>query len=205
MNMKVCGDMVRTLRTQRGWTQEHLAVLADTSIKTVQRVERTGVCSIETRGALASALQIDAAQLDGERPVEQSEVPHLDGMKFYRRLTSGIEVIGVFDGAMGYRMTHEDARTRDESSLISGALQTINDWAEIWSDVEVGHRVDAAFDIKALIEDLESSGLWLFGLQTVETETYAVMGDSKKFEMTIANFHVAYSDSERVIVIDTSR
>lgn len=46
-------------RNTRGWTQEVLAELAQTTVRTIQRVEKGEISSVQTRHALARALEID--------------------------------------------------------------------------------------------------------------------------------------------------
>ena len=64
MSMQIDGKVVRKLRLERGLTQEHLATLTNRTTRTVQRVERSGACDLETRSALASVFQIPISQLD---------------------------------------------------------------------------------------------------------------------------------------------
>jgi DNA-binding XRE family transcriptional regulator len=66
--MKVEGSLVKRLREEKSWSQEHLATVAGVSHRTIQRVESDGTASLETRMALASALSVPAASL-GPKPV----------------------------------------------------------------------------------------------------------------------------------------
>lgn len=63
MDMKINKAILRRERELRAWTQNHLAEVADLSMRTVQRIERTGDASMESAGALAAALNIDLAVL----------------------------------------------------------------------------------------------------------------------------------------------
>lgn len=63
MDMKINKEILRRERELRAWTQSHLAEVADLSMRTVQRIERTGDASMESAGALAAALDIDLAVL----------------------------------------------------------------------------------------------------------------------------------------------
>jgi transcriptional regulator with XRE-family HTH domain len=53
------GLLVKTVRSQRRWTQEVLADLSGLQTRTIQRVERGKPSSIDTRRALARAFQLD--------------------------------------------------------------------------------------------------------------------------------------------------
>ncbi len=61
--MNINGDMVRALREEKSWSQEHLAEAAGLSVRTIQRVENDGMGSAETRLALAAALSVPVSAL----------------------------------------------------------------------------------------------------------------------------------------------
>jgi len=63
MEMRVNSERVKTLRLAKGWSQEQLAEISSLGVRTVQRVEKDGVCSLETRNSLASALEIQSEDL----------------------------------------------------------------------------------------------------------------------------------------------
>jgi transcriptional regulator with XRE-family HTH domain len=56
--------LVKELRKQRSWSQDQLAEIAGISLRTVQRVEKEGTSSLESRKALAVAFEMDAADLE---------------------------------------------------------------------------------------------------------------------------------------------
>jgi transcriptional regulator with XRE-family HTH domain len=56
--------IVRKLRLQRGWTQEHLAEASGLSVRSIQRIERGRVPSMETLNALAAVFEVDRSLLD---------------------------------------------------------------------------------------------------------------------------------------------
>lgn len=74
MDMKINKETLRRAREQRAWTQSHLAEVADLSMRTVQRIERTGDVSMESASALASALNLELAVLM-EDPVHKEANP----------------------------------------------------------------------------------------------------------------------------------
>ena len=81
VQMKINGEVVRSLREQKAWSQEHLAEAAGLSARTVQRVEAEGVGSSETRLALAAALGVPVSRLlstqasYASNPQYRSEMP----------------------------------------------------------------------------------------------------------------------------------
>ncbi len=72
--MDIRSDKIKTLRNQKGWTQQHLADACGLSLRTIQRVERYGAGSKETALSLCSVFEIDLADIlvpeDSEQQVE---------------------------------------------------------------------------------------------------------------------------------------
>ena len=62
-DIKICAATVRQLREARAWSQEQLAIVSGISPRTVQRVESEGAASLDTRMALAAALECEPAML----------------------------------------------------------------------------------------------------------------------------------------------
>lgn len=61
--MLVNAEKVRSMRLERGWTQDQFAELCAVSVRTIQRIEKTGVASLDTSNALAAVLETDRASL----------------------------------------------------------------------------------------------------------------------------------------------
>ena len=95
--MKIDAAQVRQLREARAWSQDHLARAAGLSLRTVQRVEAEGAAALETRLALAAALEVSVADLDSAPPVRRAG----DGGWSYRPL--GYK-LGVICGSAGARV-----------------------------------------------------------------------------------------------------
>lgn len=62
--MRIDAELVTSLRTGRGWSQAELAEAAGLNLRTVQRIEASGVASLRSKRMIASALEIDPADLD---------------------------------------------------------------------------------------------------------------------------------------------
>ena len=63
MEIIINAVLIRELRKQRAWSQDQLASIAGLSLRTVQRIEKEGVCSLESSQAIASAFELNAASL----------------------------------------------------------------------------------------------------------------------------------------------
>mgnify|MGYP003564629669 FL=1 len=62
--MSVSNQLIRFMREKRGWSQEQLATISGISERTVQRVEKDGKCSLESKMALASAFEVSPVDLE---------------------------------------------------------------------------------------------------------------------------------------------
>lgn len=62
--MRVSGQLIRELRIRHSYSQERLADIVGVNLRTIQRIERKGVASLGTRGALAEALGVRPEDLD---------------------------------------------------------------------------------------------------------------------------------------------
>jgi len=57
--MLLASSKIKSMRLDKGWTQRDLAEFCDVSVRTVQRVEKDGIASLETTLALASVFEVD--------------------------------------------------------------------------------------------------------------------------------------------------
>ena len=73
--MAINAQRLRFLREQRGWSQEQLADVSSLSARTIQRVEATGAASLETRMALAAALELAPADLLVPAQASSADLP----------------------------------------------------------------------------------------------------------------------------------
>ncbi len=94
--------LLRKMRLQRGWSQEHLAELTGLSVRTIQRLERGHPCSLETLNALAAVFETDISTF---RPQEQytmsSDNPNITNdekaaMKYVEGIKAFYGHIGMF-------------------------------------------------------------------------------------------------------------
>ena len=70
--MEVNALKIKELRTNKGWTQQHLADACSISLRTVQRVERYGNASNETVMGLCAVFEISRSEvLVPETPIEE--------------------------------------------------------------------------------------------------------------------------------------
>jgi transcriptional regulator with XRE-family HTH domain len=81
--MKINAESVLRARKNRCWSQEELAIAAGLSLRTVQRIENEFSASLQSKKALASALEIDIHELDYEE-IRMSKCPECDSKEIYQ-------------------------------------------------------------------------------------------------------------------------
>jgi len=62
--MKINADVVLKTRKGKSWSQDELAVASGLNLRTIQRVESEGLGSLQSKKALASALDLDIKDLE---------------------------------------------------------------------------------------------------------------------------------------------
>jgi transcriptional regulator with XRE-family HTH domain len=116
MDIKVRATLIRAEREKRAWTQEQLAQASGIGLRTVQRIEKSGVASAESVQALAAVFSLEIDQLrNGE-----VELPGL-------RAGSVLRSLGVFPLRIGLALL---------SGVACGFLSrwAWNDWSFDWWD-----------------------------------------------------------------------
>lgn len=76
MDMQIDSRRIRTERERRAWSQEQLGAAAGLSLRTIQRVENSGVGSLETLKSLAAVFEIEVGELRvAEEPGAAASAP----------------------------------------------------------------------------------------------------------------------------------
>ena len=64
--MKINAELVLKARKQKSWSQDELAIASGLNLRTIQRIESEASASLQSKKALASALDLDVQDLDYE-------------------------------------------------------------------------------------------------------------------------------------------
>ncbi|MDF3013101.1 MAG: hypothetical protein K0Q78_1305 [Cellvibrio sp.] len=137
MDMKINKEILRRERELRAWTQSHLAEVADVSMRTVQRIERTGDTSMESASALAAALGVDLAVLM-ETSVAMDDVTHTKSPSY--KIWSLLALIGSILMALGWWST-----AAAEQVMLSLSIET---GEQIYSDMMLLNDIGKENEIK---------------------------------------------------------
>lgn len=62
--MKINAELIFRVRTEKSWSQDELAIASGLNLRTVQRIESEATASLQSKKAIASALELDVRDLD---------------------------------------------------------------------------------------------------------------------------------------------
>lgn len=197
MDMKINKETLRRERELRAWTQSHLAEVADLSMRTVQRIERTGDTSIESAGALAAALDLELSELM-EMPVVTNETVLAKSSRY--KLWGVIGIISSAVTALGWW-----SNAAAEQIMVSLSIETPD---QIYSDMMLLNEVGKDSEIK-----LDNQFRMLFSTQRqgehlmLSAKIYNFVDNEYRLFSTPAiwvedqkpaSMHVTFPDGERV-------
>ena len=139
MELKVHSQFIRSKRQQRAWSQEHLAHVSGLGIRTIQRIEGTGLASYESAKAIASVLEIPVAELvDQPAPANRSSIW---GFARKRRIAIMISSILAL-------MSFLAARTVVADQVMLDVGVTVNEENQTASQVITNEGEDAVIQIE---------------------------------------------------------
>jgi len=71
--MLIDAGKVKDLRLENGWTQDQLAEMCAVSVRTVQRIEKTGIASLDTTNALAAVFRTERKTILAQGGVQTAQ------------------------------------------------------------------------------------------------------------------------------------
>jgi len=151
MDVQVDGNLIRCEREKRAWSQEHFAGAAGIGVRTIQRIEATGVASYESVRAISAALEIPVGELrtGGIPPLpsavdadavsaEHVAAPQLrrapSRLRFAARFLGAAVALALLAGTSGFFLLHDYQKVR--------VLRTVEQWVTSAEPAAVATRSD---------------------------------------------------------------
>jgi transcriptional regulator with XRE-family HTH domain len=97
VNMELKKDLLIAEREARAWSQSHLAEVTGLSLRTIQRIEKSGTASLESVKSLASVFEmsIDELKADIDEPTASNvSADSQAGLKSPSTLNTGDDLMG---------------------------------------------------------------------------------------------------------------
>lgn len=159
------GEIVREMRKQSNWTQEVLAEIVGVDVRTIQRLEKSGVAENETLIGVANAFKVTVETLKFfTDPVKQSEFQKLlKKIRILNEITDGKQAFDLIGGADGFIKDHPMPNSKEEADLFAGILQDFEDWGWIWDEATQQSKMEAMMQVSDMIKELKLKGFFLFG------------------------------------------
>jgi hypothetical protein len=106
------------------------------------------------------------------------------------RIRTGKELANVVGGADAYSFDHDELESEAETTLVAGFLQVLQDWGDLWSDLDSGQHVEARFSLTASVKEIEGAGLVVFGIRQTRKmrlrSNSAVFASNEAFDWDVA-------------------
>jgi transcriptional regulator with XRE-family HTH domain len=159
MDSKIIGKNIRQHREERHWTQEALATIAGVDARTIQRAESGQKLALETLMAVANAFEITIDQLskdNQEAALAQFRAKY--SVIDLHPLGRAADLCRLF-GTHAYQFQRGGTFTDDQADLIAEFEQLVQDYGDIWSDLEPLQRRDAEKGIQSFVDQILSLDL----------------------------------------------
>lgn len=88
--------------------------------------------------------------------------------KFLTRITSGKELLDIINDVYGYNTDYDEVKNEDEVNFVGYFFQTLIDYGDISSMVEVSDKIRIGFELQELIDELDEKGYYIFGERALE-------------------------------------
>jgi DNA-binding XRE family transcriptional regulator len=138
MEMNINAKLLKHERNKRAWSQEHLAQVTGLGMRTIQRIETSGMASNESIASIATVLEMNVADLLGEPPkhADDCEVVRSIGMALpdVKDASSRLGVALKYKGRL-LACTAIDNSAEPNSLMVSISLKRRDELLEQKSDV----------------------------------------------------------------------
>ncbi len=79
------------------------------------------------------------------------------------QVESGKRLAEIVGNTHANQFFNDSPETRDEMEVVAGFLQQMQDWGDLWSDLEAGAHVEAEFSMQEALRELSARGWEVYG------------------------------------------
>ena len=150
MEMKLNAEKVTSLRQSKAWSQQQLSEICDLSLRTIQRVEKSGNGSPETVQSIAAAFGVGVDVILSESTKESQAVSVL--RFWHSALGKVVALVGaVFSVTLFVPLT-----TASEVAINAEEIQALDNLAIYRGNVEIS--IPAGREAEVFAEEMWTSG-----------------------------------------------
>lgn len=141
MECMIDKSLIKKHRKERSWSQDQLASVSGLSLRTIQRIENEGICSLESKKSLAVAFEINANELD----LNTTAIKTLASVNRGRKLGFADAIGGLVFAYIGITMSFMSGHiTSGEAGLYYGWIGAVcGVCCAIIGTLSNKHKVDA--------------------------------------------------------------
>lgn len=176
MSLAHLAQFVKNSRTERSWTQQQLADITATDIRTIQRIEAAAPCSPETMMALASAFEIDVTFLIGVKNLDDSVLNEIaqtamqeelkkQGLVLHHllKIEHPKEICNIFASCQAHSIEYMENLTAEQRKVFADFAADIEDYTDIYSEFSIHQRLETEDHFQQHLQNLKHCGLAAFG------------------------------------------
>jgi hypothetical protein len=86
-------------------------------------------------------------------------------MESLARIRTGKQLLDIVLGSHAHQFDYPEFDDREESETVADFFQLMQDYGDIWSEIEVSERIRIGFELNSSIKEIEATDLLLFGSQ----------------------------------------
>jgi hypothetical protein len=116
---------------------------------------------------------------------------------YLSRITSGNELTSLLSGSYVLYSNNDELRTKQEVELLADFWQTLQDFLDLGSSLELSDRVKAAFGLTQSLGELESAGFFVFGAKEIQ-KIEGGIGDDSNWPV----IHISILRNSNEVIID---
>lgn len=184
---------IKNARKQRGWPQGQLADVAGLNLRTIQRIEKDGVASLESQKAIAAALDIDVQILNSISKKNKEDLKQ--EIHLLPRINSGKELAAIINGADNIQVEHDEAEDKRMLNAMIDIAKLIKQDVIRWYDSDFTGKMRIEFELTQEINGLESFGVYLFGIKRMVPD----LKSNIKAQKILSTIYMSHSKSKKIV------
>ena len=94
------------------------------------------------------------------------------------KIVSGKQLTSLLDGCAFSEYSYDDTLSRQELTEISNFLQEIQDYADIYSELDISDKIASDIALNDLVEELDRSNIWVFAARENRIITGGICADN---------------------------
>jgi transcriptional regulator with XRE-family HTH domain len=188
------GQAMKKHRRARGWTQEQLAIVANVTVRTIQRLESGDSPAPETLMAVAQAFGMKAEQLNSESGAV-SESASRRYVHLLPLLSDVGDLTALMSKAHQIQFEHDEDDDPRSVSAMKEALRPVSEAMVKFHGAGPEERPGIEAELSRELEGLQGLGYYLFGIVRVLPRFF----DEHVMLLSLATIYLSHSHSPKIV------